>query len=68
VVEVWQKSNRMFRPKPDKEAERYYLLPGQGGRAARRKQLLFWKWSFIAGLVIAVILAGVMYLINRFSP
>ena len=58
----------MFRPKPDKEPERYYLLPGQGGRAARRKQLLFWKWSIIAGLVIALILAGVMYLLNRFSP
>jgi len=68
VVQVWQKSNRMFRAKPEKEAERYYLLPGMGGRAARRKQMVFWKWSIIVGLVFAMILAGVMYLINRYSP
>jgi hypothetical protein len=57
----------MFFPKPAKEPERYYLLPGQGGRAARRKQMLFWKWSIIAGLVVSAILAAVLYLLNRFS-
>ena len=56
----------MFRSKPDKEPERYYLLPGMGGRAARRKQIFFWKWSIIAGLGISVILAALMYLLNRF--
>jgi hypothetical protein len=56
----------MFFSKPDKEPERYYLLPGQGGRAARRKQTFFWKWSIIAGLATAAVLAAVMYLLNRF--
>ncbi len=55
----------MFFSKPAKEPERYYLLPGQGGRAARRKQMYFWKWSIIAGLGIAAILAAVLYLLNR---
>jgi len=55
----------MFHSKHDKEPERYYLLPGQGGRAARRKQIFFWKWSIIAGLGISAILAALMYLLNR---
>lgn len=57
----------MFRPKPDKERERFYLLPGQGGRAARRKHLYFLKWSVLAALGISAILALVMYLINRLA-
>jgi hypothetical protein len=55
----------MFSSKPAKEPERYYLLPGMGGRAARRKQMLFWKWSIIAGLVVSAILGTVLYLLNR---
>jgi hypothetical protein len=56
----------MFRPKPDKEPERYYLLPGQGGREARRKHLYFLKLSIVAALGLSVILAVLMYLLNRF--
>jgi hypothetical protein len=58
---------RMFFSKPAKEPERYYLFPGQGGRAARRKQMYFWKWSIIAGLGVSAILAAVLYLLNRFG-
>jgi hypothetical protein len=57
----------MFRPKIEKERERFYLLPGQGGRAARRKHLYFLKWSIIAALGISAILALVMYLVNRLT-
>ena len=56
----------MFRPKPHKEPERYYLLPGMGGKSFRRKQNFFWKWSIIAGLGVSAILAAVMYLLNRY--
>jgi hypothetical protein len=49
----------------EKEKERYYLLPGQGGRAHRRKQWFILKWSLIAALIVAVILAGLMYWLNR---
>jgi hypothetical protein len=56
----------MFRPKPNKEPERFYLLPGQGGRAARRKHLYFLKLSVVIALGLSLILAGLMYLLNRF--
>jgi len=56
----------MFRPKIEKERERFYLLPGMGGRAARRKHLHFLKLSVVAALGLSAILALVMYLVNRF--
>ena len=56
----------MFRPKIDKERERFYLLPGQGGREARRKHLFFLKLSILIALGLSLILAGLMYLLNRF--
>ena len=56
----------MFRSKPQKEPERYYLLPGMGGKSFRRKQVFFWKWSIIAGLGVSAIVALLMYLLNRF--
>ena len=55
----------MARRKREKERERYYLLPGQGGRAYRRKQKQIIFWSIIAAVVFSVIIAGVMYLLNR---
>jgi hypothetical protein len=56
----------MFHSKADKERERFYLLPGQGGREARRKHLRFLRWSAIAALGMSAILAALMYLLNRF--
>jgi len=58
----------MFRSKANKEPERFYLLPGMGGRAFRRKQVTFWKWSVVAGLVVAAMVAAVIYLLNRLGP
>ncbi len=55
----------MFFSNKKKERERYYLLPGQGGPAARRKHQRFLKWSIVAGLVFAALMALVMYLLNR---
>ncbi len=54
----------LFRSKPDKPRERYYLLPGQGGQAYRRKQRFILKWAIIAGLLVAGIMAAVMYWLN----
>jgi hypothetical protein len=54
----------MFWKKRDKE-QRFYLLPGQGGRAYRRKQIRIIAWSLLAALLIAAILAAVMYFMNR---
>jgi len=53
--------------KHDRERERYYLLPGQGGRALRRKQRKFLVWSLLIGFVVALIFSVVLYFVNR-SP
>jgi hypothetical protein len=49
----------------DKERERFYLLPGMGGRARRRKEMRFLRWSIAAGLLASAIVAVVLYLISR---
>jgi hypothetical protein len=41
----------------NKEQERFYLLPGMGGRALRRKQKIVLIWAVIAGLITATIVA-----------
>jgi hypothetical protein len=48
----------------DPEKERYYLLPGMGGRAYRRKQQIALVWAIAIGLVVSGILAGLMYLLS----
>jgi hypothetical protein len=50
-----------------KEQKRFYLLPGQGGRALRRKRRVILQWSIAAGLLVSAALAVILYLIsNRF--
>ncbi len=48
----------------NKERERFYLLPGMGGRALRRKQRLFLRWSIVAGVFTSAILACILYWIS----
>jgi hypothetical protein len=50
--------------KRNKEPERFYLLPGMGGRARRRKELVFLQWSIAVGLVVSVALWLIMYWAN----
>ena len=45
----------------DKEKDRFYLLPGMGGRALRRKRRVFLIWAVVAGLFVSGILAGILY-------
>lgn len=49
----------------EKEQQRFYLLPGMGGRLYRRKQRFIIKWSLAAALMVAAILAAVMYWLDR---
>jgi hypothetical protein len=49
----------------DKEPERFYLLPGMGGRAARRKQRLMLQWAIVAGIFVSVGVATALYLVDR---
>jgi hypothetical protein len=55
----------MFGIGKNKERQRYYLLPGQGGRSARRKHLRILLWSLVAGIFASAILAGILYLIAQ---
>jgi hypothetical protein len=43
-----------------KPRERFYLLPGMGGRNLRRKRLRILRWSIIAGLFTSAVLACIL--------
>jgi len=49
---------------PDKERDRFYLLPGMGGRALRRKKLMMLLWAVCAGILVSGTFAGVLWLMN----
>ena len=51
--------------KSGKEHERYYLLPGMGGRARRRKMVEMVGWGVLGGAVTSLLLAIALYLISR---
>ena len=57
--------SRHLRSNGDKDKHRFYLLPGQGGRAHRRKQWRILKWSLFAALVVAGIMTALMYWLDR---
>jgi hypothetical protein len=44
----------------DKEQDRFYLLPGMGGRALRRKQKASLIWALAVGLVVSAAIAATM--------
>jgi len=50
---------------PDKERDRFYLLPGMGGRALRRKKILMLVWAVSAGIIVSGTFAAVLWLMNR---
>jgi high-affinity Fe2+/Pb2+ permease len=43
--------------KKSKPRERFYLLPGQGGRNFRKKQTKILAWSVAAAVVFGAVLA-----------
>ena len=49
----------------DKEKERFYLLPGMGGKNLRRKRLRILRWSIAAGLFTSAVLALLLYFISK---
>ena len=48
----------------NKERPRFYLLPGMGGRARRRKEMRILRWSIAFGLVVSAIVACAMYFLS----
>lgn len=49
---------------PDKERDRFYLLPGMGGRALRRKRIMMLVWALIAGVIVSGTVGAVLYWMN----
>jgi hypothetical protein len=54
--------------KADKEQQRFYLLPGMGGRAYRRKQKVILQSSVAVGVLLSALIAVALYLLNRPHP
>ena len=54
--------------KRNKEHQRFYLLPGMGGRARHRKQKLILQWSIAVGLLVSAILCFLIYWVNNPRP
>jgi hypothetical protein len=48
-----------------KERERYYLLAGMGGRAARRKNKIILQWSIIVGILTSAALVSVIFIVSH---
>ena len=55
----------MFFRKKNKPRERFYLLPGQGGRNYHRKQRRLLWWSVAVALLFGLVLAAVMWWLSR---
>ncbi len=49
----------------DRERDRYYLLPGMGGRAYRRKQKVFLQCAIAAGIVVSAVVGILLYMMGR---
>jgi hypothetical protein len=49
----------------DKEKDRFYLLPGMGGRALRRKRKVILTWSIFAGLLVSLAVALALYFMSK---
>ena len=57
----------MARSKKRKEQERFYLLPGQGGKSYRKKQKTIILWSLVAAMIISAVIAAIMYFTDRYK-
>jgi hypothetical protein len=68
ICDTTSAGQSMFGFKRNKEAERFYLLPGQGGQAYRRKQKFLLAWAVIVGLAVSVALVALMYYLNKSKP
>jgi cytochrome b561 len=55
---------RMLWPKRNKEAHRYYLLPGMG-RSNRRRHREFLWWSLVVGILVSAVFGYLLYLLSR---
>jgi hypothetical protein len=52
-------------PKRKKEPERFYLLPGQGGKEYRRKRRVMLTWAAVAALLFSGAMTALFYFMNH---
>lgn len=62
------KGKNTSRSKAGKDHKRFYLLPGQGGQAYRRKQRFILKWAVIAALTVSGALTALLYWMSHSKP
>jgi hypothetical protein len=58
----------VFLGRKNKPRERFYLLPGQGGKNYHRKQRLLLRWSVALALVFGAVLAAIMWAMSQPKP
>jgi Na+-driven multidrug efflux pump len=51
----------VFFRKKDRPRERFYLLPGQGGKNFHRKQQYIMRWTVVLALLFGALLTAVMW-------
>jgi uncharacterized membrane protein YozB (DUF420 family) len=54
----------MFWTHKNKEAHRYYLLPGMG-RSNRRRHRQFVRWAVAVGAVASAVIGYLLYLLSQ---
>jgi hypothetical protein len=59
-------SNKKYTRSPlPEEKPRFYLFPGQGGKAYRRKQAFIVKSSIAVGVVVSLVVGAALYYMSR---
>ena len=61
-------SRGVFLGRKNKPRERFYLLPGQGGRNYHRKQRYILRWTIALALVFGTALGVIMWLESKPMP
>jgi hypothetical protein len=58
----------VFFQKKSKPRERFYLLPGQGGKNFHRKQRSIMRWTVALALLFGAALAAVLWWLAKPRP
>jgi hypothetical protein len=58
----------VFLGRKNKPRERFYLLPGQGGKNYHRKQRQILGWSIVLSLIFGAALAVILWLLSQPKP
>lgn len=49
----------------DRERDRFYLLPGMGGKAFRRKRRVMLLWAIGIGLIVSALVAWALFSLHN---